>query len=117
MRPIKIRSGGQAFVLEDGDTCPPGGICFLKPEWEWAMKISKSFVADPEQLQSFWADVMERKKNIPGYVLFMDFPVEKPAEEQVKEELIKKDDTKKGLIICGEILQMLAKHKQHTIEE
>lgn len=102
MKAIKIRSGGTAYILDRGDYCPPGAICFMSDEWEWAMKLSKSYVNDPEQLQSFWGTVMERKKDVPGYSVFMDFPQDLgPA--------------KKGLEICAEILQMLEKHK--NIEE
>jgi len=76
----------------------------MDDEWKWTMQMSKSFVSDPEQLQNFWATVMERKKDVPGYSVFMDFP---------QESL----EPKANLKICGEIIEMLKKHKQPTIEE
>ena len=41
----------------------------------------------------------------------------KTKNKQPKQETIKVEQNKKGLEICGEILQMLAKHKQPTLEE
>lgn len=108
MRTIKIRSGGQAFILENGDECPPSGVCFLTDEWEWAMKLSKSFVNDPEQLQAFWKTVMERKKDVPGYTVYMDFP---------REAFLKPEVSNKGLQICAEIIEMLKKHNTSNIVE
>lgn len=104
MRAIKIKSGGQAYVLEKGETCPPGGICFMGDEWEWALRLSKSFQSDPEQLKGFWSTVMDHKKTVPGYTVFMSFP--KEPEHKTK-----------NMEICADIIRMLKGRRGDTIQE
>lgn len=75
MKPIK-RKGGFVYLLEDNELCPPGEICFIGDEYEYAKKIVGAYSSDPEQTKSFWEDLFHKKQTIPGYVLFMDFPRE-----------------------------------------
>ncbi len=76
MKTIPMKSGGHAFILDAGDTCPPNEICFLEDEYRWAQKISAGLAQDPESRKSFWETVLTKKRELPGYLLFMDFPKE-----------------------------------------
>lgn len=78
MRKIK-RKTGHIWVMESGEECPSGEICFLSDEWQWAQRLAANLGSDPESLKAFWETCFERKTTIPGYVLFMDFPKEAPA--------------------------------------
>ena len=80
MKTIKIKSGGEAYSLEPGETCPPGAICFFPGEWELALRMGKAAATDPDN--TFWKDLLENKRAIPGYTLFCDAVVAKPKEEQ-----------------------------------
>ena len=123
MKAVKIKSGGQAYILNEGEWCPPNQICLLWDEWEWALRLSNSFKADMEQMRSFWESVLERKKSVPGYVVFMDFPKEPELKKRGIKiqgdtvEILRPGKTTEGTKICGEILEMLKKHKADKLEE
>lgn len=113
MRTIKIRSGGEAFALEPGETCPPGAICFFPGEWELALRMGKAAASDPGN--TFWKDLLEAKRNLPGYTLFCE-TVPPPAEQEKldfkalgiqRKEPEKSEMKKRCMAIAQEILAEL----------
>lgn len=114
MKAIKIKSGGQAFILESGETCPAGEICFFPGEWELAQRLSRAAATDPDSLKNFWKDLLENKRNVPGYTLLTKLNERPPAPKQEKLDLEglgirprtqeSHDDKSLGLAICKQIL-------------
>lgn len=94
MKPVRLRSGGEVFILESGEVCPVGSVCFQQDELDHARRVSAGLSQDVEGNRSFWAMIIEKKEADPSYSLFTDFP---------KNE---------GLKICAEILEMLRRGKR-----
>lgn len=119
MKTIKIKSGGSAYILEPGETCPPGEICFFPGEWELAQRLSRSAATDSDSLRSFWKDLLDNKRSVPGFTLFASLNEKPPAPKQEKLDLeglgIRSREkelpagTEKGLAICKQILADLQK--------
>lgn len=113
MKPIKIKSGGEAYALEPGETCPPGAVCFFPGEWELALRMGKAAASDPQN--TFWKDLLEAKRNLPGYTLFSE-TVKKPQPEQLslssigthqKSKTERELEREKCLRIARETIEML----------
>ena len=81
MEIIPMRSGGKAYLLGKGETCPAGEICFLREEWEYIKREAKSREGDPEDHRAFWESLIEAKKTIPGFI---------HMPEKMKEEIVSK---------------------------
>lgn len=94
MKPIRLKSGGSVYIICPGDSCPAGEICFLEKEYALAQKLSASYSQDPSQQKDFWGTTLDKKRAIPGYTLFQDFP----------------DSSWQS--ICGDIMRMLAVHRK-----
>lgn len=113
MKPIKIRSGGEAFALEPGETCPPGAVCFFPGEWELALRMGKAAASDPQN--TFWKDLIETKRSLPGYTLFSDSVKTKKPEQlslqdlgiQSKSMSEREKEREKCLRIARETIEML----------
>lgn len=124
MRAIKIRSGGQAFIMDPGETCPAGEICFFPGEWELAQRMARAVAADPTN--TFWKDLLEKKRNLPGYTLFsevapgktveqseIDFaPKPRPREMPREKPADLDSDRAKGLEIAKQIIADLEERRK-----
>lgn len=107
MRVVRLRSGGHVSVFPDNELWPiDGGICFSEEEYSFAQKLAASLNSDPEQLKSFWEELLERKKNNSYYSLFTDFPKHPPIELSDKAMMAKK--------YCEETLRMLRSKGHET---
>lgn len=124
MRAIKIRSGGTAYVMSHGETCPAGEVCFLQEEWELALKMSKAASTDPDNLQTFWKNLLENKRTIPGFTLLADLnrKPEPPKQEKLdleglgirRREPERRPVSEVGLRICQEILADLKERNERN---
>lgn len=108
MKAIK-RKEGVVYDLENGETCPPGEICFIAGELDYAKRIAGGFSQDPEQTKAFWESLFERKKEIPGYVIFMDFPKADTPRVTLSPSTTPDAAARKALArkYCGDILSKL----------
>jgi len=100
MRTIKIRSGGEAYILENTEECPEGAVCFLETEWLYTQRLARDKQRDPEAHRAFWETVLQKKRDVPGYIIFMDFPLSLP-------ETKREPGFFPGAKICAEILDTL----------
>lgn len=119
MRVIKIKSGGQAYVLENGEECPAGEVCFLQTEWELALRMGRAAATDSTGARDFWGDLLEKKKRIPGYTLFSEVAKDRraPAEQapldfkalgiRPKSQDDRETEREKCLRIARETIEML----------
>ncbi len=103
MRPLKMKNG-TAFILENGEECPAGEICFLDIEWEFIKREAKSRQSDPEEHKAFWECLLEAKRTIPGFVHMPTnfLPKEEPKRENKSQFM----ETNSGKI-SQEILEQL----------
>jgi hypothetical protein len=120
VKSIKIRSGGVAYILEQGEECRAGEVCFFPGEWELAQKMGKAAATDSDNLKSFWKDLLEKKRSIPGYTLFSEVcSKEKPEQQRlsfndlgIKHMTQAEKPTPAGLKIAKEIIEMLRKKNE-----
>lgn len=103
MRAIKMKSG-QAWILENGEECPAGEICFLQPEWEFVKREAKAKEGDPEEHKAFWECLLEAKRTIPGFVHLPTNLSEK--QEPISETKQKFLETPAG-VISQQIIEQL----------
>lgn len=111
MKRIK-RKDGFINIIDVGEECPSGEICFMIDEFAWAQKMAATYSSDPDSLKSFWETLFERKLSVPGYLLTMDFP--KSIEKQEIISLPKPIDSvdvaeRKAMAVkySGDIIAML----------
>lgn len=100
MRTIKIKSGGVAYILEDGETAPSDSISFLEAEWAYTKRLAQHLAkTDPEAHQAYWESVLLKKREIPGYLIYADFPIYFEPKKEAKNF--------PGADICAQILETL----------
>lgn len=92
-----VKSGGHIYILNEGETCPAGEACFTSEEWAFFEKLLAASHIDTEQKKEAFLTVLSKKRDIPGYTIFVDFP----------REIGDKKPLKAGLQICAETIEML----------
>lgn len=83
MRTVKIKSGGHILIFPSREEFKEEEICFTEEEYSWAVKMQAGS-RDPEEIRSFWATLLEKKRNHPEYCFLVDFPKEAPKQELEK---------------------------------
>lgn len=89
MRRVPIKSGGFAYIVEAGEARPPGEACFSPDEFEWTKQIATGYRHDPEQLATFWENILLQKRNTPTYNVFDQFPKNEPVVSERAATAIK----------------------------
>jgi hypothetical protein len=74
MRRVPIKSGGFVYICEPGEARPPGEACFTADEFEWTKKLAQGYRHDPEQVATFWENIILQKRSTPTYNVFEQFP-------------------------------------------
>lgn len=73
MKKIPIKSGGSVFILEHGEIALEGEACFSEAEYEYAKRLAKGF-REPEELKTFWENVVHSKRECTTFTVYDLFP-------------------------------------------